>query len=157
MVMDIINYTIDNYLISCGLVFLVLSAKTKNKKEWLAIAILYFLLFANKSIFDRNGEILYYVRGLSTSFVAIYLMTRLTASGFYHGLILILMVAAYLALAFDVSQGRHILIYNNYGAVIHGLVFCQFLGVFPAIRNINSTINAVNNTDSHNYKNGKIL
>lgn len=37
-------------------------------------------------------------------------------------------------LAYDVSQGEHVLIYNNYETVIYGLVACQFVGIFTAIR-----------------------
>ena len=151
------NFIFNNYLLFSGVLFLILSKITNNKTEWLVIAVLSFLLLANKSLFDRNGEILYYVRGFATSIAAIYLMTRLTVMGFYQGFILILSVVAYLALAYDISQHKHVLIYNNYGAVIHGLVFCQFLGVFPFIRNINRTINATNNINPYNYKDGKSL
>jgi len=150
------NFIFNNYLLFSGSLFSVLSMITKNKTEWLTIAILSFLLLANKSIFDHNGEILYYVRGFATSIAAIILITRLTALGFYQGLILILSVIAYLFLAYDIATDSN-LIFDNYGAVIHGLVFCQFLGVFPAIRNISNAINAGDNINRHNHNKGKVL
>ena len=52
-----------------------------------------------------------------------------TKLGYYQAVLQLCILCSYAALAYDTSQGQHVLIYNNYEAVIHG-----FVVVFTAIR-----------------------
>lgn len=69
-----------------------------------------------------------------TSIGAVALCTSASFLGFYQSAILLLTLVAYVALEFDITQGAHVLIYNNYEAVIYGLVGCQFITIYPTIR-----------------------
>ena len=72
-------------------------------------------------------------------------MSRASKLGLYQSFIQLLIISSYAALAYDVANKEHILIYNNYAGVIHGLVACQFIGVIPelwsAFRNIGPVSN----------------
>ncbi len=90
-------------------------------------------LWCNKELLDRNGDALYIVRA-SLAFVgAMLLLIPKSLIGFYQSVILLGILAAYGALAYDVARGEHFLIYNNYETVTYGLVVCQLIGVLPSI------------------------
>ena len=92
-----------------------------------------FLLFLT-TLCDKNGELLYYLRAIVSTIAVVILCNKLTIHSCYQAVIQLLILCAYLALAYDVTQGRHMLIYNNYETVIYVLVACQFIGVFTALR-----------------------
>lgn len=121
------------YLLLCAIVFWLMSVIGKNRREWLTLAAVTIINFVITVIFDRNGTTLYALVPITTSVGAYVLCKCWSQLGFYHAIILFTTLAAYAALAFDVSQGRHVLIYNNYEAVIYGLVGCQLISVFPTL------------------------
>ena len=86
---------------------------------------------------DRNGDTLYWFRTIGTTVVAVLACIPRTTIGYYQSILQLCILCSYGALAYDVSQGQHVLIYNNYETVIYGLVACQFVGIFTAIRYVN--------------------
>ena len=92
-----------------------------------------FLLFTT-TLCDKNSDTLYWFRTIGTTLVAVLACIPRTTIGYYQSIILLSTLCSYGALAYDVSQGRHVLIYNSYETVIYGLVACQFVGIFTAIR-----------------------
>ena len=92
-----------------------------------------FLLFLN-TVCDANGNTLYLLEAIGTTLAAVSLCY---GRSFYQATILLATLCAYGALAYDISQGRHVLIYNNYETVIYGLIACQFVGIFTALQYIN--------------------
>lgn len=95
------------------------------------------LLLIVTTFCDRNGDTLYWLRTISTTAVAVLACIPRTTIGYYQSVVLLATLCAYAALAYDVSQGQHVLIYNSYETVIYGLVACQFIGIFTAIRYVN--------------------
>lgn len=83
---------------------------------------------------DRNGDTLYWFNTIGSTTVAIAACIHGGKHGYYQAFIQLCILCAYAALAYDVSQGQHVLIYNSYETVIYGLVACQFVGIFTAIR-----------------------
>jgi hypothetical protein len=120
-------------LVPCGL-FLLLAINPSHRREWLVVACVTFLVWVNTEVFHHNDPRLYWNRAIVTFVGAGCLCWCRSRLGFYHATIYFLILSAYGALAFDISQGRHILIYNYYEAVVYGLVGCQLVGVLPTVR-----------------------
>ena len=117
----------------CGL-FLLLAIHPSHRREWLVVACVTFLVWVNTEAFHHNDPRLYWNRAIVTFVGAGWLCWYRSFTGYYHASIYLLTLITYGALAFDVSQGRHILIYNYYEAVVYGLVGCQLIGTFPTLR-----------------------
>lgn len=132
-VMTIIAFCFGPYLMWTSLMFLTIANVSKHKIEWFILSVLCVLLWLNKSIFTNTDDALYYIRAFMCFISALLLSYNRTKIGLYQAFILFLILSSYAALAFDVANNKHILIYNNFEGVIHGLVSCQFLGVFPEI------------------------
>jgi hypothetical protein len=122
-----------------------------HRKEWLILAVMTILVWINTDVFDRNDQQLYINRAVITFIGGTMLVLRRSFIGCYHSVILLLTLCAYLALAFDVSQGRAILVAGEtYRTIIYGLVGCQLMGIFPTIfaayrdRNSNNFISVAN-------------
>lgn len=120
-------------LVLCSL-FLMLAIHPSHRLEWLVVACVTFLVWVNTEMFNHNDPRLYWNRAIVTFVGAGWLCWFRSRLGFYHAIIYALTLSAYGALAFDVSQGRHIVIYNYYEAVIYGLVGYQLVGIFPTVR-----------------------
>jgi hypothetical protein len=137
------------YLIYCAVAFAVIAYwSSANRFEWSILAALSIILWCNKSFFLNTDQTLYYVRAVLAFISARLLIYDLSKFGFYQAFIQLLILVAYGCLAYDVANNEHILIYNNYGAVIHGLVACQFLAIFPEIRD------RVNHSNSSDFNRG---
>ena len=95
------------------------------------MAVLYVLLWCNKEYFLNTDQYLYVIRSVITFVAATLLIRSKTKIGYYLSFTLFITMLAYSASAYDVAMGRHVLIYNNYKAVIYGLVASQFIGIFP--------------------------
>jgi hypothetical protein len=119
------------YLLLCVLAFALLSL---HRREWIVLCVMTLCNFAITCVYDNTDQVLYQLVPIVTFAGAGALCLFKTNLGFYQAAVLLVTLVAYAALAFDVSQGRHILIYNNYEAVIYGLVGCQFAAIFPALR-----------------------
>lgn len=92
---------------------------------------------------DKNGNALYLLGTIGTTAVAVLACIPRTTIGFYQAFIQLAILCSYVMLAYDVTQGEHVLIYNNYETVIYGLVACQFVGIFSAIWHVNHDTIAV--------------
>lgn len=121
------------YLVYCSLIFILIAILKNQKFEWGLLALLSVLLWCNKETFDVTGSVLYYNRAVLTFVISLILISRKTMIAYYQSVVLLFMLMAYCALGYDVSINAHYLIYNNYENVIHGLVICQFIGVFPSV------------------------
>ena len=108
-----------------------------KRKEWLALCVLNALLLINCELYDKNDDMLYYNRSIASFLVGCFMVWRGGILGFYQAIIQLLILCTYAALAYDVSHGEHILIYNHYETVIYGLVTCQFVGIFKDLQRIN--------------------
>ena len=115
-------------------VFGLLSSFPHLRRTCLTLCALNLYLILIHLICDKNGNTLYLLEAVGSTAAAMSLCyNRL----FYQSIIQLLILCAYGALAYDISQGRHVLIYNNYETVIYGLIACQFVGIFTALRYIN--------------------
>lgn len=119
-----------------SVVFGLLYILTK-RKEWLALCVLNVLLLINCELYGKNDDMLYYNRSIASFLVGCFMVWRGGILGFYQAIIQLLILCTYAALAYDVSHGEHILIYNHYETVIYGLVTCQFIGIFKDLQRIN--------------------
>ena len=133
------------YLIYCAFIFLLFANLSKNKIEWFTLAVLSLLIWCNKEYFDNTEQSLYYIRAFLAFIAAQILMTRVSKLGLYQSFIQFLIISSYAALAYDVANKEHILIYNDYTGVIHGLVACQFIGVIPELWSTFRNIGPVSN------------
>lgn len=125
------------FFIFLAVAFALLASIRKVRNVCIALCTLNtFLLFVTL-LCDKNGDALYLLRAIGTTVCAISLCIPKTALGFYQAVIQLAILCGYAALAYDVSQGKHILIYNNYEMVIYGLVACQFAGIFTSLWDIN--------------------
>lgn len=122
-----------HYLYLTSAAFLALSLYRPHRKAWLALCALSITTALNREYYAHTDWQLYAIRAGATLAVGIYLLSKWSAIRFYHAIVLSCTLMAYAALEFDVSQGRHVLIYNNYEAVIYGLVTLQLLGTVPTI------------------------
>lgn len=122
-----------NFMLLLALLFIMLSIYGQHRIEWITVAAVTALVWLNLHLLDHNDTRLYFNRAIITFAGAAILTSRGSFIGYYHATIFALTLLAYSALALDVSQGRHILIYNNYEAVIYGLVGCQLIGIFPTV------------------------
>lgn len=95
-----------------------------------------FLLIIT-TLCDKNGDTLYWLRMIAAFIVGSLMVRRNDTLGYYQAFIQVAIMCSYAALSFDVSQGKHVLIYNNYETVIYGLIICQFIGVHKSIRAFN--------------------
>lgn len=135
------------YLLACSVMFLVAACLGRNRFEWLTLSGLYAANYTLTLILGSEGSALYALVPIVTFVSAVMLCKPRTALGFYHAIILLSTLIAYAALAFDVSQGRHVLIYNNYEAVIYGLVGCQLVTVFTALLSAYNDYNTSGDTN----------
>ena len=119
------------YLLFCAVVFALMAIPERHRYEWAVLAVLVILLWCNKEMLDRNGDALYFVRASLVFVGASLLVRRRSFIGFYQAVILLCILGAYGALAYDMAHGEHILIYDSFGDWIHGFVACQLLGVLP--------------------------
>ncbi len=115
--------------------FLVLAGIHRpHRFEWGVLSCLLFSTWVNTIVYGVDDSELYVIRSTMTMFAALVLIWRCTNLAIYQAIVLIITLLAYGALAYDVSQGQHILIYNNYEAAIYGIVACQLFGIYPTLR-----------------------
>lgn len=114
--------------------FAVLSLYRPHRFEWGVLSMLWFSLWVNTSIYGHNDTELYVVRSVITTIAGLALVGRWTMLSSLLAVIMFITLLGYAALAFDVSQGRHILIYNYNEAVNYGLVICQIICTYPTLR-----------------------
>lgn len=122
------------FMLVMSIFFAVLASHKRYSSEWSILSGLLFLTWINTSVYSAVDPELYFIRALLTIIAALALLRCKSRMGLYHCFILLLTLIAYGMLAYDVSQHRHVLIYNYYEAVIYGLVVCQLISSYPTIR-----------------------
>ena len=124
----------ENYLLFCAMlgVFFALWSD-KNTWVWAIIGFVFYCLWVNKTYLDVTDMRLYYIRAFIAFFTALIFILFMTKFSLYQAFIQLLILCAYGALEYDIAQGAHILIYNNYEAVIYGLVASQFIAILPEL------------------------
>ncbi len=125
------------FFLTLAAAFGLLAIHPKTRYTCTLLCALNVFLFTSTSLCDKNGDTLYLLRTIAATVVAVLSCVPRTTLGYYQSIIQLCILCSYSALAYDVSQGQHVLIYNNYEMVIYGLVACQFVGFFTAICNIN--------------------
>lgn len=121
-------------LLVYSFLFFLLACLKICRKETVLLAVLAIFLWCNKEYYENTDNELYYIRSFLAFTSAYILLSFKTKIGIYQAGIQSLILIAYLGLAYDVINNKHILIYNNYEAVIYGLVAFQFIGFFPNLR-----------------------
>jgi hypothetical protein len=104
-----------------------------HRYEWFTLAVVTLLVSVNTMLFDHNGSIIYWNRAVITFVGAIILLKRKTTLSFYHSIILLASLSMYAFLAYHVAGGTHGTMREFYTGVIHGLVVCQLLSIFPTL------------------------
>ena len=122
------------FMLCLSILFAALALYKPHRYEWSVLALLMFLSWVNTTIYVVNDVERYFIRAVLTTLAGLALMLKRSDLSVYHAVILLFTLVAYGALAFDVSQGVHVLIYNYYEAVIYGLVIFQLFGVYPTLR-----------------------
>jgi len=84
----------------------------------------------SRLIYGHNDIELYVIRATAALFGGLFLCKISSKLAIWESLVYFSTLLAYLALSIDIAANRHILIYNHFEAVIHGLVACQLIGVF---------------------------
>ena len=123
-----------NYLFYSGVIYLVIGMSHKEHRSiWLTVAACMLAQWVNVQLTDVEGVCRYWNRSVIVAATGLLLLRRGSWLSYYHSLITLAVLVAYAALAYDVTQGKHILIYNNYETAIYGLVTCQLIAIFPTI------------------------
>lgn len=123
-----------NYLFFISaLMFIVAMVYEPHRYVWLLVAVMSLLLWVNVQLTDVEGICRYWNRSVIVTATGLLLLRHGSWLSYYHALITFVTIVAYAALAYDVTQGRHILIYNNYEGFIYGLVGCQLIAIFPTL------------------------
>lgn len=123
------------FLLLQSALFLLLSIRSKYKFELCVLSLLCFLMSINSVFFQVSEAERYIFRTFLMLGAGVILLTRTTLFSAYQAFILLLFLISNMCLMYDVSKNAHILIYNNFEAVIYGLVCCQFVGVLPQLWN----------------------
>ena len=142
-------------LLAIALVFTVIACVANGRAEWFMLAILSAVLFINQYYFSSSDSLLYLIRGIATALAAIYVISRMSITGIYHGSLLMVTLCVYALVEYDVITNSNI-IYDSFEVWINGLVIAQLLGVFTCLRCLNNTSNTSNSTNNINNQNGKI-
>lgn len=124
------------YLMYYALAFSIFAIPKKDRFVWVTLCILCLLLKGNALIFDVMSDYRYICRTMLICIFAHILLLKINKLGCYQAFILALFLISNLALIHDVSVNKNVLIYNNFEAVIYGLVTCQFVGILPKIWNV---------------------
>lgn len=135
--------------------FLLFALPRETRKVWLVLAIVSACELSARLIYGHNDHGLYIMRSTAALLGGLALCRTGTRLGRWQVKVYAVTVAAYVALAFDVVMGRHVLIYNYFEGVIYGLVACQLAGILPSIRNFIISLGATNPFGLGNLRRGK--
>ncbi len=121
------------FLLVCSVVFAAMSTFRHGRTEWRTLAAASFLEWLATQTLDYTGIALFWAVSSIAFFGASALCFQRSLLGYYQASILAMTLCAYWLVEYDAANGTSI-IYDNYKAVIYGLVGCQFLGAFPTLR-----------------------
>lgn len=123
--------------LTLAVVFGLLAIPKQTRYVYAILCGLNVSLLIITTLCDKNGDALYWLRMVAAFIVGSLMVRRNDTLGYYHAVVQTAIMCAYAMLSYDVSQGKHVLIYNNYETVIYGLIICQFVGVHKPIRAFN--------------------
>lgn len=122
------------YRVALLMLFVALALRGRDRASWVIVSAVCAAEAFAWAVYGHNDPELYVIQSTAALLGGVALVHVRTGAAIWQATVLALTLCAYAALAFDVAKGRSILIYDDYEAVIHGLVACQLIGVFPAVR-----------------------
>ena len=122
------------YLIYLAFVFALLAINKEDRVVWISLCVLCVLLKLNVLITDNDIYRVLSRCTLITLFSFILLFGKSVLSC-YQAFILFMFLVANVALAYDVANNQHLIIYNYFKDVVYGLVACQLAGGIPKVWN----------------------
>lgn len=120
--------------LTLAVVFGLLAIPKQTRYVYAILCGLNVSLLIMTTLCDKNGDALYWLRMVAAFIAGSLMVKRNDTFGYYHAIIQVCIMCAYAMLSYDVSQGKHVLIYNDYETVIYGLITCQFVGVHKSLR-----------------------
>jgi len=118
-------------LITCALSFLML-ARWTDKRVCYTLSLVAALLWINAHVFSAENEVLYLLRGSIIFFSATYLLKQPVKQSIYQSVILFCTLISY-TLHEAESALNVTIIYDQFEAVIYGLITCHFIGIFKTL------------------------
>lgn len=125
------------FFVTLSIMFFTLARYHQARYEWVVLGGLNVLLLIVTTHCDKNDTALQWWRSFLAVLSGGLLCYPRSILGYYQAIIQLAILCSYALLAYDVTQGRNILIYSKYETVIYGLVACQFIGVFTSLRAFN--------------------
>lgn len=122
------------YRVALLMLFVALALRGRDRASWSIVSAVCAAEAFAWAAYGHNDPELYVIQSTAALLGGVALVHVRTSAAIWQATIFALTLCAYAALAFDVAKGRSVLIYDNYEAVIHGLVACQLIGIFPAVR-----------------------
>lgn len=123
-------------LITCALSFLML-ARWTDKRVCYTLSLVAALLWINAHVFSAENEMLYLLRGFVIFFSATFLLKKHTKQSIYQSIILFCTLFSYTLHEYE-STLNITIIYDQFEAVIYGLITCHFIGIFKTLWPIGS-------------------
>lgn len=118
-------------LITCALSFLML-ARWTDKRVCYTLSMVASLLWVNAHVFSADNDMLYLLRGCVIFYAAIFLLKKPTKQSIYQSIILFCTLISYTLHEYESLINTKI-IYDQFEAVIYGLITCHFIGIFKTI------------------------
>lgn len=118
-------------LITCALFFLML-ARWTDKRVCYTLSMVASLLWINAQVFSADNEILYLIRSFIIFISATYLLKTPTKQSIYQSIILFCTLISYTLHEYE-SALNNTIIYDQFEAVIYGLITCHFIGIFKTL------------------------
>src|SRR5690606_18821774 len=118
------------YAVALLIIYVPLSIWSKHRHVWAIVSFVTIIELMSRLIYGHNDIELYVIRATAALFGGLFLCKISSKLAIWESLVYFSTLLAYLALSIDIAANRHILIYNHFEAVIHGLVACQLIGVF---------------------------
>ena len=123
-----------SYLLICSITAFATVFITKtNARVWCVLGFVYLTLWLCNMVFDPYEMGLYILRAFLAFFTAKILLSIKSKMGLYQAFMQLLMLVAYGMLEYETGLGEHVIIYNNFEAVIYGLATGQFLAIFSEL------------------------
>lgn len=118
------------YAVALLMIYVPLSIWSKHQHVWAIVSAVTFVELTARLFYGHNDFELYVIRTTAALLGGLFLCKIGSKLAVWESLVYFSTLLAYLALSIDVAANHHILIYNHFEAVIHGLVACQLVGIF---------------------------
>lgn len=118
------------YAVALLMIYVPMSIWSKYRNVWTIVSIVTLIELMARLSYGNNDFELYVIRATAALLGGLALCKIRNKLALWESLVYFSTLLAYLFLSIDVAANRHILIYNHFEVVIHGLVYCQLAGVF---------------------------